>query len=59
MFPDSDIAQGMKLKRRKCGYVVRFGLGPYFERLLLQQVASSPVYSLSFDESMNKHLQQG
>ena len=59
MFSDSSIAENMKLKRTKCGYVVRHGLGPYFEQLLLQQVASSPVYSLSFDESMNKHLQKG
>ena len=59
MFPDSAIAKGMKMKRDKCGYVVKHAIAPYCEDLLLEQVSRSPVFALSFDESANKHIQKG
>ena len=59
MFPDSAIAKGMKMKKDKCGYVVKHAIAPYCEHLLLEQVSRSPVFALSFDESANKHIQKG
>ena len=56
MFPDSEIAKKMTLKRTKCGYVIKHGIAHLVE-LLLHEVASSPFNSLSFDESSNKKLQ--
>ena len=59
MFPDSDIAKKMKLKKGKCGYVINYGIAPYIEQCLLDEVAISRFYALSFDESLNKKLQKG
>ena len=59
MFHDSEIAMKMMLHESKCGYVINHGIPPYWERLLLQEVTNSPFYVLSFDESLNKHLQKG
>ena len=58
MFPDSEIAKNMTLQKDKCKYVIKYGLAPYFEELLLKEISISPFYSLSFDESLNKHLQK-
>ena len=44
MFPDSAIAQS---------YMINFGLGPYFENILLEAIKKSRWYSVSFDESYN------
>ena len=57
MFPDSDIAKSFKLSKTKCGYVINYGLAPYFRDLLVEMISSSPFYVVSFDESMNKILQ--
>lgn len=57
MFPDSDIAKSFKLSKTKCGYVINYGLAPYFRDLLVKMISSSPFYVVSFDESMNKILQ--
>ena len=45
--------------KSKCGYVINHGIAPYWEHLLLQEVTNSPFYVLSFEESLNKHLQKG
>ena len=59
MFPDSDIAKGMKMKKDKANYLIKHGLAPYFEKLLIDKVSSSFVHSLSFDESANTCAQKG
>ena len=59
MFPDSSIAQEMRLKKDKCGYIITHGIAPHFEELLLEEVSRSPFFALSFDESLNKNLQMG
>ena len=59
MFPDSDIAKKMTLKKDKCGYMITYGIAPHLEELLLSEIKSSPFYSLSFDESLNSKLQEG
>ena len=49
----------MTLKKDKCGYVIKYGIAPHLEELLLNEIKLSPFYSLSFDESLNSKLQKG
>ena len=58
MFPDSDIATRMKLGRTKATYIANFGMLPYVLMLLHGTINKSPVYILSFDESLNKITQE-
>lgn len=59
MFPNCHEAEKFTLGKTKCGYFINFGFAPHFLGLLLESVKSSPFYSLSFDESLNKALQNG
>ena len=59
MFPNSEIAKKMTLGRTKCGYIINHGIAPHLNELLLAEANQSPFYVLSFDESLNKHLQRG
>ena len=52
MFKGNEVAQKFKLGRTKIGYVVNYGLGPYFKELMIESVRNSPVYCFSFDESL-------
>ena len=58
MFPDSEIAQKMKLGRTRIGYIINYGLGPYFKKLMIESVEVSPIYCFSFDESMSDATQR-
>lgn len=58
MFPDSSIASQMTLKRTKASYIANFGIAPHFISMLNNQIDKSPIYSLSFDESLNKTTQE-
>ena len=37
---------------------MNFGLAPYFKDLLLKEITVSDCFEVSFDESMNKVLQE-
>ena len=60
MFPDSDIASGFgELSRTKIGYIVTYGLAPYFRSEIMQDLKPSgprlpPHFTSCFDESHNK-----
>ena len=54
IFPDSDIATRMKLVRTKGTCIANFGILSYVLILLYDSINKSPVYNLSFDESLNK-----
>ena len=59
MFPDSAIAREFRCGKTKCTYLIRFGLAPYFKREVLSKVMDTrTVYVVSFDESLNKILQE-
>ena len=58
IFPDSDIATRMKLVRTKGTYIANFGILSYVLILLYHSINKSPVYNLSFDESLNKVTQE-
>ena len=53
MFSDSTIASRFALSKTKCGYLINFGLAPYYRDLLLSEVRASPIFVLLYDESMN------
>ena len=57
MFSDSNTAKSYEMGRTKLSYVINFGLGPYFHRLLTENIKKSPYYTLSFDESLNDSFQ--
>ena len=58
MFIDSEIAKSFQLSKTKCGYLINYGLAPYFKDVLLKSINSSEFFVLSYDESLNKVLQE-
>ena len=58
MFIDSEIAKSFQLSKTKCGYLTNYGLVPYFKDILLKSINSSEFFVLSYDESLNKVLQE-
>ena len=58
MLIDSEIAKSFQLSKTKCGYIINFGLAPYFKEHLLKSLRVSPYFVLSFDESFNQTLQE-
>ena len=58
MFCDSEIAKSFKLSKTKCGYFINFGLAPYFKDLLVKEIKAANIFVVSFDESLNKVLQE-
>ena len=57
MFKDSQIAAKMKFGIKKCSYFIKYGLAPYIKEQLEKYISSSPLYVVSFHESMNSLLQ--
>ena len=57
MFSDSETANKFSLGRTKCSYFFNFGIAPYFKTMLLQNVRKSSFFTVSFDEYLNKVLQ--
>jgi hypothetical protein len=57
MFSDSKIAERFQLGKTKCGYYVTYGIAPHFQDLLIKGLKTSPCYSVSFDESLNRIFQ--
>ena len=59
MFPDSQIAADYASGKTKCSYLIKFGLVPYFHQKVVNIISNKTcIYSVSFDESFNKVLQQ-
>ena len=58
MFPDSAVANEFTCSKTKCGYLITYGLSPFFKKKMVDNVKASPYYSVMFDESMNKILQE-
>ena len=58
MFPGSKIASQMELGRIKLMYIVNFGIAPYFRKILKNEIVNSEWYTISFDESRNKVVQE-
>ncbi|CAL1299581.1 unnamed protein product [Larinioides sclopetarius] len=57
MFPDSKIAEKFSCGPTKCSYLISFGIVPYIKNVLFKCLGDVDVYSLMFDEALNKSLQ--
>ena len=57
IFSDSEVAKKFQQSKTKIGYYITFGIAPYFGSLL-QDIRSSPFFSVMFDESLNKIFQE-
>ena len=58
MFADSKVCRQFSMGAQKCSYVINFGLGPFFQKKLVELVKKSPFFSISFDESLNEVLKK-
>ena len=58
MFIGSEIAKSFQLSKTKCGYLINYGLAPYFKDVLLKSINSSEFFVLLYDASLNKVLQE-
>ena len=58
MFPDSAIPEKFSLGKDKVRYMVIYGICPAFKQKLENMINTSPWYSVSFDESLNKDQQK-
>ena len=56
MFPDSDIAQNVKMSKTKVSYMIVYGIAEYFHRSLLSLLKKYPFFTPLFDESLNDIL---
>ena len=57
MFNDSEIAKSFSVGRTKCGYMINFGIAPYFKKMLLEKLKLTPFF-VCYDESMNRIFQE-
>lgn len=58
MFPDSEIAKKLQLQRDKVGYLIVYGIAPFFKQELLKKLNESEFFVIGFDESLNKVAQK-
>lgn len=58
MFTDSDIAKSFACGKDKTAYILRFGIGPHFKKLLVSQINDAGPFVLMFDESLNKSVKK-
>ena len=57
MFPDSAIAKSFSCGRDKIGYLLYFGISPYFHQLLYDHIRTVSNFVILFDETLNKVTQ--
>ncbi|KAJ8672336.1 hypothetical protein QAD02_003595 [Eretmocerus hayati] len=55
---ESGLSENMKLKDDKLGYMIFYGLGPYFAQKTLEFARGSGIHSISFDESFNDQIKK-
>ena len=57
MFADSTIAKQFTCDKKKCAYLACFGVSPFFQQQLLDEIKKLENFVLLFDESLNKVTQ--
>ena len=48
MFPDSNVAKQFSMARTKLSYVISYGLAPYYENKIIQNLSPSSCVKLHF-----------
>ena len=59
MFSDSEVAQIFSCGKTKCGYLICFGIAPYFKEQLEKISHETPYFVALFDESYNAVSKNG
>lgn len=54
MYEDSELAKKCTLGRTKYSYLLCFGIAPYLEEKLIDQLKKAPEFVVMFDEALNK-----
>lgn len=57
MFPDSEIAKCYKQGSSKVRYIIQYGIAPYFQKLLEDEVSDSP-FTFKFDETTTSQVKK-
>ena len=58
MFKADPVAQGFQMKKDKARYLIIYGIFPSLKAQLVCIIKASPWFSVSFDESLNRHQQK-
>ena len=58
MFKADPVAQGFQMKKDKARYLIIYGIFPSLKAQLVCKIKASPWFSVSFDESLNRHQQK-
>lgn len=58
IFSDSETAQKMQLQRDKLGYLLVYGITPFFKAELSEKLNECDFFVVGFDESLNKVAQK-
>ena len=58
MFKDTNIAQSFSCGSTKCGYIVNFGLAPFFKSPLAEALNDASHYACGFGESYNSVIKK-
>ena len=58
MCTDNKIASDLEVSSTKLMYAINHGITPHFKALLNKKISNTPLYVLSFDESLNTVPQQ-
>ena len=45
------------MSKTKCAYLINYGIAPYLRDNLLKDIKDSPYFSFSFDETLNRVVQ--
>ena len=59
MFLHSDIVKSFTCAKTKCRYMIVYGLAPYFQSCLLDDLEDNANYVISYDECFNSALHFG
>ena len=59
MFPGSDIAKSFTFAKTKCRYMIVYGLAPYFQSCLLDDLKGIAYHVISYDECFSSALHFG
>ena len=52
------IAADLTLSKAKCAYVFKNNIAPWLKENLRKRISGSPFYSISYDESLNRQIQE-
>ena len=58
MFPDSIISDHFSMGKSKVSYLISDGLGPYYRKMLCENVSKAPGFVIQYDETSNSQVRK-